>query len=85
MLNHRNSTAVLIRTEEDGTLVYRHKGKILRVARSTSPGFYPPGGRREMYKDAKDQRNTTWYAEAVRERRQQGFKAGVRPGPQSMT
>lgn len=91
MLNHRLSTAVLLRQEEDGTLVYRHKGKILRVSREAPKpgefaGFYPGGSRRAMYKmtKGKDHRNTRWFAEAVRERRQLGFKAGVRPGPQSM-
>jgi hypothetical protein len=84
MLNHWNSKAVLLRTEEDGTLVYRKNHKILRVTRLPSEGFYPPGGRRALYKDKPDPRNTTWFAEAVRERRQQGFKAGVRPGPQSL-
>jgi hypothetical protein len=92
MLNHHNSTAVLIRTEDDGTLVYRHKNRIVRVARAVAKpgeltGFYPPGGRRALYKSTggKDQRNTKWYAEAVRERRSKGHRAGVRPGPQSMT
>lgn len=84
MLNHRLSSAVLLRTEEDGTLVYCKNGKILRVTHATSPGFYPGGSRREMYKDKKDQRTTRWFAEAVRERRAQGFEAGVKPGPQSL-
>lgn len=84
MLNHRWSSAVLLRTEDDGTLIYRKNGKILRVTRAPSPGFYPPGGRREMYKDKTDPRTTRWFAEAVRERRAQGFNAGVKPGPQQL-
>ena len=89
MLNHRLSSAVFLRTEADGTLVYRKNGKILRVTRAVAKpgeltGFYPPGGRRALYKGAKDQRNTAWFAEAVRDRRRQGFEAGVKPGPQSL-
>lgn len=85
-LDHHCSKAVLLRVEPDGTRVYRKNHKILRVTKSTeSSGHYPPGGRRAMYADKKDPRTTEEFAEFVRERRSRGFRAGVRPGPQSMT
>ena len=86
--NHRLSTAVLIRVEPDGTRVYRKNNKIYNVSPATGPaGFYPPGGRRAMYpKGTTDPRTTRFFAESVRERRQQTgvmFRA-VSPGPQHL-
>lgn len=74
----------LLRTEPDGTKVIWKNHKVYRIAPATTPaGFYPGGSRKAAYEGHKDHRNTRWFAEAVRERRQQGFKAGVKPGPQS--
>jgi hypothetical protein len=113
MMNHRWSSAKLLRVEPDGTKVYRKNNKEYRVGgrpklhtleeamtkadeihRKTGvivaiekqpwPGFYPPGGRRAMYRGRKDPRETPEFAEAVRDRRRQGFKAGVKPGPQCL-
>jgi hypothetical protein len=86
MLDHHCSKAVLLRIEPDGTKVYRKNHKILRVAPSTEPprpaGFYPGGSREAFYKGHKDPRKDPMFPEMVRERRAQGFKAGVKPGPQ---
>ena len=83
MLNHRLSTAKLLRVEPDGTHVYLKNNKVLRVAQSTQPaGFYPGGSRAAAYAGKKDPRNDPMFPETVRERRAQGFKAGVKPGPQ---
>lgn len=86
MLNHRWSSAVLLRVEPDGTKVYCKNHRILRVTEDHGPGFYPGGSRAAMHRltKSKDVRNTREFAEFVRERRQQGYKAGVKPGPQSL-
>ena len=88
--SHHLSTAKLIRVEPDGTKVYRRNNKEYRVGggppHELDRGFYPPGGRRAMYRDKKDPRETREFAEAVRERRQRTgvmFRA-VKPGPQSL-
>mgnify|MGYP001221640454 CR=1 FL=1 len=85
--NHRLSTAKLIRVEPDGTRVYHKNHKEYRVTQATGPtGFYPPGGRRAMYRDKVDPRTTREFTEAVQERRQRTgimFRA-VKPGPQSL-
>lgn len=85
--NNRRSTAKLIRTESDGTKVYRKNNKEYRVGPVTGQaGFYPPGGRAAMYRGKVDPRTTRWFAEAVRERRQQTgvMSRAVKPGPQSL-
>jgi hypothetical protein len=77
-------SAKLLRVEPDGTKVYRRHHKILRVTEGTQPcGFYAPfHSRRDMYHDKRDPRTTKEFAKAVRDRRQHGFTAGVKPGPQ---
>ncbi len=86
---HRNSATVTIRVEPDGTVVSRRNGKIYRTTPDTRQypdvGFYPPGGRAALYRGRRDPRNTPEFAEAVRELRSRGRRAGVRGGPQSMT
>jgi hypothetical protein len=85
--NHRLSTAKLIRVEPDGTKVYHKNNKEYRVTEATGPaGFYPPGGRAEMYRGRKDPRTTREFAEGVRERRQRTgvMYRAVKPGPQSL-
>jgi len=85
----RKKGAELLRTEEDGTEVWRYRHQTLRVApgHGGQPGQYSPFPSREAFYRAtggKDQRPTTWMAEAVRERRQQTKEhyRAVMPGPQ---
>lgn len=84
----KKTVKTLIRIEADGTQVYRKNNKEYRVASATKPaGFYAPfTSRSAMYKGRTDPRNTKWFAEAVRARRQQVgsmFRA-VNPGPQHL-
>ena len=66
--------------------VFQRTGVVVSIEKPVQPcaGFYPPGGRRALYRGTRDPRTTPWFAEAVRERRQQGFRAGVKPGPQQL-
>jgi hypothetical protein len=68
--------------------IFQKTGAIVAIEKPAPPwpGFYPPGGRRQMYKDKRDPRTTRWFAEAVRERRQQTgvMSQAVKPGPQHL-
>ena len=66
--------------------IFQKTGAIVSIEQSAPwPGFYPPGGRRAMYKGKRDPRTTREFAEFVRERRSQEHRASVQPGPQSMS
>ena len=82
--------AVLLRTEEDGTEIWLYQHRTLRVSPTHGglPGQYSPfPSRKALYKATAgtDHRNTKWYAEAVRDRRQstKSNHRSVLPGPQS--
>ncbi len=67
--------------------IFQRTGVIVAIEQPTpDSGFYPPGGRRAMYRGKRDPRTTREFAEHVRERRQQTgvMYRAVKPGPQSL-